>query len=76
MQSNRPRRFFSAPKLVLASLLALVSGVLPAQARASYGEVPLLNMEAVREGYSLVGRWQFQAGDDLNWADPALDDLP
>ena len=59
---------------VVGWLLLCLAFVLPAQALELHGNVPVLNYEDVRAGYSLDGAWLFQPGDDMRWASPDFDD--
>lgn len=57
--------------IVLAVLLFSGNGV---GAWADRPETAHIAVAEVQESYSLVGQWQFQPGDELDWAEPDYDD--
>ena len=58
--------------ILLASFLVL--GGFAMAAPGDRTEIPVVTAGSVQDGYSLVGQWQFQEGDELRWASPGYDD--
>ena len=58
--------------ILLASFLLL--GGFAMAAPGDRTEIPVVTAGSVQNGYSLVGQWQFQEGDELRWASPGYDD--
>ncbi len=63
--------FFVAACLLVAGQQAHAHPDADADADA---DVPRVSAANLAEGLSLRGQWRFQPGDDLSWANPALDD--
>jgi len=55
-------------------LIGVIMLCFDAIAWASRTEVSRLTLVDLQETYSLVGQWQFNPGDDLQWASPDFDD--
>ncbi len=52
---------------MLIAVLALFS-TLAMAAPIPVADVPIISVDTARSGYSLVGQWQFQPGDNKHWA--------
>ena len=61
-------RLAALPVLGLVALYALLVGSVLA------GTSPTVSLSTMQEGFSLVGDWRFQPGDDMRWAAPEFDD--
>ena len=62
------------PALALAATLCLLLAGQVAHSTSANPVAPWIDGQSLRDGLSLKGQWRFQAGDNLDWASPALDD--
>ncbi|KAA1188908.1 diguanylate cyclase [Pseudohalioglobus sediminis] len=62
------------PLLALIFAVCLLTAGQWARAQSVPQEIPRVSAENLGEGLSLRGQWRFRPGDDVNWADPALED--
>ncbi|MEH6611733.1 MAG: diguanylate cyclase [Halioglobus sp.] len=65
-------RLAALPFLGLVALYVLFAGSVSAS--STPGTAPTVSLSTVQEGFSLVGDWRFQPGDDVTWAAPEFDD--
>ncbi|QFU74640.1 diguanylate cyclase [Halioglobus maricola] len=63
-----------ASTLLLRCLAILLFAGQGAVVHANDSIAALVDENMLRDGLSLKGEWRFQPGDDLAWANPALDD--
>ncbi len=65
---------FSWPALALAIALCLLIACPAVHAGSGAAIPPRVDLETLQEGLSLKGQWRFRPGDNLDWAQPGLDD--
>ena len=70
---RRSRARLGVPLLGVA-IAAWCAPALSAQAGGTSGRSPLIAEGLGKAAVPLDGPWQFHVGDDLSWADPAVDD--